>query len=250
MNFVIPMAGQGTRFKRAGIEQPKYLIQVRDKTLLEWSLSSLPLQLATRIIFIGLLEDEIKYQISNYIDNTDMIDTKLTSYLWIDDQTGGQAETVLRAESYMDVEKPLVIFNIDTYFKSVTLADNLVNDTETGFLGSFNSDSKNYSYAYLDQEGFVAEVREKQVISCHALTGLYHFAKASHFVSVADEMIGLGAKEQGEYYVAPLYNKLIQRGFKYKIDVCDEYAILGTPEELYDFKEKGAMDNRQYHIPV
>lgn len=250
MNFVIPMAGKGTRFKRAGFEQPKYLIPVRDKILLEWSLSSLPLQLATRIIFVGLLEDENKYQISNHVNNMDMIDKKLTSYLWLSDQTGGQAETVLRAESYMDVDKPLVIFNIDTYFKSDTLADNLANDTDTGLLGSFNSDSRNYSYASLDSDGFVKEVREKQVISCHALTGLYHFAKASHFISVADEMISLGAKEQGEYYIAPLYNKLIQEGFKYKVDVCNEYAILGTPEELEHFKERGVMVNEQDHLPV
>lgn len=45
MNFIIPMAGKGERFKNAGFELPKMLIEAHGKTLLEWSVDSLPLDL-------------------------------------------------------------------------------------------------------------------------------------------------------------------------------------------------------------
>ena len=45
MNFVIPMAGRGERFKKAGFSLPKMLIESHGKTLLEWSVDSLPLEL-------------------------------------------------------------------------------------------------------------------------------------------------------------------------------------------------------------
>ena len=41
MNIVITMAGLGTRFKKVGYEEPKYMINVCGKTLFEWSMESL-----------------------------------------------------------------------------------------------------------------------------------------------------------------------------------------------------------------
>ena len=41
MNIVITMAGSGSRFKKAGYAQPKYMIKVKGRTLFEWSMESL-----------------------------------------------------------------------------------------------------------------------------------------------------------------------------------------------------------------
>ena len=61
MNFVIPMAGAGRRFRDAGYPEPKMLIRVRGRFLCEWALSSLPLECANKIIFIGLREHFTNY---------------------------------------------------------------------------------------------------------------------------------------------------------------------------------------------
>ena len=63
------MAGIGKRFIDAGYNIPKYLIKVRNKTLFEWSLKSLPLELADKLIFILLEEHEKEYKVSKYIDS-------------------------------------------------------------------------------------------------------------------------------------------------------------------------------------
>ena len=67
MNFIIPMAGRGQRFIDDGYKIPKYLIKVKNKTLLQWSIDSLPLDLATKILFIILQEHEDEYNISSFI---------------------------------------------------------------------------------------------------------------------------------------------------------------------------------------
>ena len=45
MNFLITMAGEGRRFREAGFTVPKMLIEAKGKTLLEWSIDSLPLKI-------------------------------------------------------------------------------------------------------------------------------------------------------------------------------------------------------------
>jgi hypothetical protein len=39
----------------------------------------------------------------------------------------------------------------------------------------------------------------------------------------------------GEFYVAPLYNKLIHRGHRFVLDSCQRHWILGTPAEYEEF---------------
>ena len=41
MTIIITMAGLGSRFKKAGYDCPKYMIEAKGKTLFEWSMDSL-----------------------------------------------------------------------------------------------------------------------------------------------------------------------------------------------------------------
>ena len=41
MTIIITMAGLGSRFRKAGYECPKYMIEAKGKTLFEWSMGSL-----------------------------------------------------------------------------------------------------------------------------------------------------------------------------------------------------------------
>ena len=87
MNFVIPMAGHGNRFKGAGYKIPKYLIEVKGKKLLEYSLESLPLELATNIIFIALKEHQDKFDINQKIK--EILNNKAFNLVLLDDVTEG-----------------------------------------------------------------------------------------------------------------------------------------------------------------
>lgn len=239
MNFVIPMAGRGQRFFDAGFAVPKMLIEAKGKTLLEWSVDSLPLNLCTKLIFVLLNEHEKNYGLSEFIKQKYTGNYEV-HFVYLDETTRGQAETVVGAKDLIDFDQDLLIYNIDTAFSSLKLAERLKNDKIDGVLGAFkdSSESIKYSFAKCDGDGFVTEVAEKVHISDNALNGLYHFRKPADFFKIAEQHIALEQTSKGEFYIAPMYNDLIQEGKKFVIDLCDEIFILGTPEELEEFKGK------------
>jgi len=233
MNFVITMAGLGLRFKNAGYKEPKMLIKAFNKTLLEWALDSLPLDLSTNLVFIGLKEHKEIYNLENFIRKK--YGKFNPKFLWLDNVTRGQAETVYKAKNLVDFDTDLIIYNIDTYFQSKTLKRNLLRNNVDGVLVAFKANDKRYSYAKIDENGYILETVEKEVISDYALTGFYHFKYPSDFFEVCEKYIKHNITIKNEFYIAPMYNDLIKKGKKFIIDTTEECWILGTPEELEYF---------------
>lgn len=234
ISVIIPMAGEGKRFKDAGYELPKMLIKAKGKSLLEWSLESLPLNICNKLIFIGLEKHNHDFGLESYIENLMFNQFPSFDCVWINQTTRGQSETALKAKHLIHSDDSLIIFNIDTFFQSKTLVSNLIGNNN-GVLGAFKSKSPNFSYAMIDNQGFVTKVKEKEVISENALSGFYNFKRAKDFFDIAQESINNNETFKGEFYIAPLYNKLIDDGHKYVLDFCSVIEILGTPSELQSF---------------
>lgn len=228
------MAGKGKRFLEAGYMMPKMLIPVKGKTLLQWSVESLPLQLATHLIFIGLQEHEDRYGLSRQIREW-FGQVQVLRFLFIPEVTRGQAETVLMAGDLLAEDQPLVVFNIDTRFQSTTLKEALCRDDIDGTLGTFRSASSSLSFAETGPDGLVIRVAEKEAISDNALTGLYHFRRTGDFLRVGREAVDSGQMTKGEFYIAPLYNRLIAEGKRFVLDFCERCDLLGTPKEVKIF---------------
>lgn len=235
MNFIIPMAGQGARFVQARYQLPKMLLEAHGKTLLEWSLNSLPLQLANVVVFVGLAEHENKFALQRRIQ--ELYPELNCKFMFIEKVTRGQAETVYLTMPLCTPNEPVVIFNIDTFFSSSTLANNLLKTEVDGVLGEFKSNENRFSFAAIDTESkYVTEVQEKEVISDHALTGLYTFKTAYDFITAFEYFEKNDIKTKGEFYIAPMYNYLINKGKKYILDYSEKHYILGTPDEYTSFK--------------
>ena len=241
--IVIPMAGHGRRFKDAGISKPKFMIEVRNKTLFEWSLDSLPLEISRKIIFICLEEHEQEFNVGKFIK--DIMNQKYSnlSYelVYLEKTTRGQVETVLRAKQLIDSESTLIIYNIDTYFTSTRLKSKILtlkNQNIDGMLGCFTSDDENLSFVELNDKGLVKRVREKEKISSLASTGLYIFSSGKQFIETAETMIKNDIKVRDEFFVSELYNILLKSGKKFEIDVAEEFIPFGTPDDIKKFEMK------------
>ena len=214
MNFLITMAGEGRRFREAGFTMPKMLIEAKGKTLLEWSVDSLPLTICSRLIFVGLQQHENEFQLSKKITALYNHRVKSLHFKFINTLTRGQSETAYLAKDLVDLSQPLAIFNIDTQFSSSTLEKNLLNKKIDGVLGAFHSTEPRFSFASLDEKGFVTETAEKVVISSNALTGLYHFTNPIDFFEATESAFEKNETTKGEFYIAPMYNHLIKKGKK------------------------------------
>ena len=232
------MAGEGRRFREVGYELPKMLIKAKGKTLLEWSIDSLPLDLCSRLIFVAQQKHENEFQLSEKIKSIYSNRVSSLHFKFIDKLTRGQSETACIAKHLVDISQPLLIFNIDTQFFSSSLEKNLLRKNIDGVLGAFYSEEPRFSFAALNDEGFVTKTAEKEVISSNALTGLYHFTYSEDFFEAAESAFSKNETIKGEFYIAPLYNHLIKKGRNLIVDLADEVNILGTPDELKVFLEK------------
>lgn len=233
---LITMAGRGSRFQQAGYAQPKFLIEVAGKSLLEWSLSSLPIAAGDRVIVAALAEHERDYQISAHIRKLLPL-IKDLRFSWIDQITDGQASTASLAASHFPLGCPLSIANIDTAFSAPKLRQDLESGTADGWLGSFSSNEPKFSFAKVDGSGWVTEVQEKVVISSHALSGLYTFRSGEDFLDAYHSARKLDLRVKGEFYIAPLYNLLMQKGQKFRLNEAEWCHPLGTPEEVNAFAQ-------------
>jgi len=235
MNLVMPMAGRGSRFAEVGYALPKPLIDVRGRPMYAWAMDSLPLALARRVIFLCLEEHLRDRALADDIHaRYAALDPVIIS---LDHVTEGQACTVLEARRWIDNDDPLVIYNADTFCKTGLDATlRALPPGVDGLLSVFQAPGDKWSFARVDERGRVVETAEKRRISEWATTGLYHFTRGRDFVRHADAMIAANERERGEFYVAPVYNRLIAAGADIRIDVADEVWVLGTPEDLAHFE--------------
>lgn len=233
MRIVIPMAGGGTRFRDAGYDQPKPLIDVLGRPMYTWALDSLPLHLASKLVFICRSED---------LDDRGLADDIGARYgdlhpevIGLDHLTDGQLCTVLEAGPLLDVDEPVLVYNADTFARS-GLGDLLTTPTlPDGILTVFEAEGDHWSFARVDDAGRVIETAEKRRISPWATTGLYWFRDGRTLIREGTAMVRDDDRSGGEFYVAPLYNRLIARGADVRIDVATEIWPLGTPAELDHF---------------
>lgn len=237
MTFLIPMAGHGKRFKEEGYILPKYMIKVKGITLFEYSINSLPIEIADKLIFICLKEHTV-FNVKEFIKSK--VNHNNINITMIDNPTRGQAETALIAKEFIDHDDELLIYNIDTYFISSNIKNKLL-DTKykkDGILGAFmnTEDDEKWSFAQLDKYNNVIKTAEKEQISNYALTGLYHFTLASSFFDVAQKWINANKLIKNEFYIAPMYNDLIYSGKKFTIDIADSFTPLGTPKDIKNFE--------------
>lgn len=237
INIVVPMAGLGSRFAKAGYQDPKPLIPVCGVPMIKLVIDNLTPAITHRFIFICQREHVNTYQLAPKLQEW----APGSLLIEIDGLTEGAACTVLAASPYIDNESTLLIANSDQYIDAsmddfLAYADTQLLD---GLIMTMQANDAKWSYVGLNDEHFITRVVEKEVISDEATVGIYHFQRGCDFVSGAKEMIARNERVNGEFYVAPVYNALIAQGSRIGIwnIGCESNGMygLGTPTDLNHF---------------
>lgn len=235
LNIVIPMAGRGSRFAKAGYQLPKPLIDVHGKPMIEVVTRNIRPACAHRFIYLCLQEHIERYDLPAHLEKV----APGCVIVPVNAVTEGAACTVLLAKAFIDNEDPMMIANSDQ-FVDIDINDYLAAGAEAdGLIMTMEADDPKWSFIHYDADGFVDLVREKEVISREATVGIYNFAHGRDFVQYAQRMIEADERVNGEFYVAPVYNQLIEAGKKiryYNIGSVDHGMYgLGIPEDLNRF---------------
>ena len=239
--IVIPMAGASHRFSAAGYAKPKYMLEAAGTSLFAHSLSSFSRYFQTEP-FLLICRD--------VMGTTDFIKSEAEKLairnfqiITLESVTRGQAETVAAGliAAKTELQTNITIFNIDTIRTGFEFPSGPEFTGMDGYLEVFEADGENWSFVRTDHptSKLVIETNEKKRISNLCCTGLYHFKHAADFMSAFNIETQKGIPGIGEYYVAPLYNRLIASGKKI---VCNPIArqnviLSGTPHEYELFRQ-------------
>jgi NDP-sugar pyrophosphorylase family protein len=220
------MAGDGKRFKLAGYELPKPLIDVAGRSMIERVIDSLNPNVPTRWVFLVRNEEhELTLKLWDRVPG---------SYVIPCGATEGAACTCLLARHRCPDDEPLLIANCDQLVEGFVL-QNIVVDGDAGVLTMERHDDPKWSYVMVEGD-LITGVAEKRPISNRATCGLYWFRRAKDFFDAANEMIAACDRVNGEYYVAPTLNYMIRSGKVVREVRIEDYGGvfhgLGTPEDL------------------
>jgi dTDP-glucose pyrophosphorylase len=237
INIVIPMAGAGSRFKVAGYIDPKPLIPIHGKPMIKWVIENLTPTKPHRFIFIAQQEHVSAYglreKLSAWCTNSILIE--------IDGVTEGAACTVLASKSIINNDSPLMIANSDQFIDANIDQYLQIIDAERldGLIMTMKANDPKWSFVEIDDDRNIIRVVEKEVISNEATVGIYNFRSGRSFVNAAEQMIANNDRVNGEFYIAPIYNRLIASGHKIRFHNIGSVGAgmygLGTPDDLKAF---------------
>lgn len=236
MKILIPMAGEGSRFAKQGYTFPKPLIDVDGKPMIQRVVENL--DFSAEIIFLVRKEHLDKYE--GLPTTLTRITNGRCKIVEVDTLTEGAACTALLAKEYINTDDDLLIANSDQVIvyrpenfltiKNMTAAD--------GIVFTFNAVHPKWSFAKVNDMGYVTEVAEKVPISNIATCGIYWYRKGKYFVEAAESMISKNIRVNNEFYIAPIYNQMIQNGKTVVPFFVQEMHGIGTPEDLQVFLKK------------
>lgn len=233
MNIIIPMAGLGSRFPSHTYPMPKPLIEVNGEPMISKAIKSLNLD--GNYFFVIA-----KNQFTSLVEETITAIRPGSEFIEIDYITEGPANSALLFRDQINSNEELVIANCDQIME--WNSENFLHNVRLydGAVVTYHTDTDKNSYARLDKNGLVVEIREKEVISNVSLNGIHYWKKGSHFVNSADKMMELQDRApNGEFYIGPTYNHMIRQGLKVGIYHIpnEQHHPVGIPDDLKKYLE-------------
>ena len=228
LNILIPMAGAGSRFEKAGYTFPKPLIEVEGKPMIQVVVENLNIK--ANYIYVVQKSHREKYNLDALLS----LITPGCKIVETEGMTEGAACTALLAKEHINSDAPLFFANSDQF---VEWDSNefmyKMNETDAdGGIVSFTATHPKWSFAKVNEQGLVTEVAEKKPISNIATVGYYYWKHGSDFVKYSEQMIDKNVRVNNEFYVCPVFNEAIGDNKQIRTFNVDGMWGLGTPEDL------------------
>ncbi|MDT8395060.1 MAG: NTP transferase domain-containing protein [bacterium] len=240
---LVPMAGEGLRFVREQYEDPKPLIPVSGRPMVDRSMGSFPP--CSRWITLCL---------SSHLEDPRLVPAlerggRKVQVMVVEQPTEGQASTCLLARDQLDMETPLFIGPCDAGFvyHEGALSEALNEPGIDCLVWTFrdhphaNRNPEQYGWVQTDIDGSVTGVSCKKplgedVSGDPGVTGAFWFRKARYFLEAADAMIAADARINGEFYVDLAIDFLVGAGRRACVFDVIHYICFGTPDDVRTFE--------------
>ena len=239
MNIIIPLGGIGKRFKDAGYDEPKPLIPLCSKTIIEHVLDSISRQ-SNDTIFVVYHTSLDAYFFHDRMQKK----YPMVHFISMHKRTKGAAETVLFGIDYIltnqrsHLSRCLLLDGDTIYHTDITKTFRTL---DTNAVLYFEDHGTNPIYSYIALEGDrITDIIEKERISSFANTGAYFFKDIMELQESCQYVIQHNCTFKDEYYTSCVIKTMLQRDMSFVgIPILShQYSSVGTPEELDRYKEQ------------
>jgi HAD superfamily hydrolase (TIGR01509 family) len=237
MNIIIPIGGKGERFSKQGYNEPKPLISIMDKLMIEYVLDNLTIREDDQV-FILYNHNLEKYNFKNFISDK----YKQIIVISIPD-TKGAVETLrigldIILERFEHHNKSIIL-DCDTFYTE-DIISTFRESTENLVFYTINKiECPIYSYIALDESERIVDIKEKVKISHNANTGAYAFIDINELYKYCIHVLDNGICFKGEPYTSCVISEMINSNTIFYGKELDARMVfsLGTPEAVELYKE-------------
>lgn len=243
MQIVIPMSGFGERFRRAGYEIPKPLIEIESKPIIAHVIDMFP--------------DETDFHFICNQDHLDNVDYNMREILnrysptgkihGIDPHKKGPVFAVQQIKEHINFDKPVLVNYCDftcywdwKHFKSFVLKNGCIGAIPA-YKGFHPHSLGNTNYAYLkEHDGLVRDIQEKEPFTDnkmneYASSGTYYFSSAKIMFDSFNYIVDKNLELAGEYYVSLAYKYLCKYFDSVLVYPLQHFMQWGTPEDVNEY---------------
>lgn len=245
MQIVIPMSGFGERFRRAGYQVPKPLIEIEGKSIIAHVVDMFPEE--TDFIFICNEEHlaHPDYQMRELIQKI----CPTGRVVGIPSHRLGPVHAINQIQALIDNDKPVIVNYCDftcywnwSHFKSFVERTQCAGALPA-YKGFHPHSLGTTNYAYIrEAEGWAFDIQEKKPFTENrmnefASSGTYYFSSGKlmkrAFQYLFDQAMTLG----GEYYVSLAYKALFAEEVPVAVYPLQHFMQWGTPEDVNEYNQ-------------
>lgn len=242
MQLIIPMSGQGIRFKNAGYKEPKPFIIVDSKPIIQHVVEMFPPMNTTFIINEHHVEysDLLKSIVNpNFECNIIVIKEHKLGPVYA-------LKEMFEHPDFNDFNDNTIVSYCDfsSYFSYESFLSLINNENPDGVIFAYKGfhphmlGTDNYAFIKSNETDFL-EIQEKKPFTNNrmeefASNGIYYFKKGLLKKYVLKQ-IEQNIKTNNEYYVSMTYNLLHQDSLKIKIFPIQYMLQWGTPKDLEEY---------------
>lgn len=244
VQIVIPMSGFGERFRRAGYQQPKPLIELEGKPIIAHVIDMFPGE--TNFLFICNQEHlaEPGYRLAETLHTY----CPTGRVIGIAPHKLGPIHAVQQIEHLLNPEEPVVVNYCDftcywdwQHFKWF-VRETACAGAIPAYKGFHPHSLGTTNYAYMREAGgWVQAIQEKQPFTANRLeefasSGTYYFATAALMQEAFRATVERGLDVGGEYYVSVAYQALLEAQHPVAVYPLQHFMQWGTPEDVAEYR--------------
>jgi NDP-sugar pyrophosphorylase family protein len=241
MHIIIPMSGVGQRFIDAGYADPKPLIKIDGKTIIQHVVELFPGE--NKFTFICN---------QTHLDTTDMASIlksicPAANIVCIEGHKKGPVYAVSKILDLIDDDEEVIVNYCDfgTYWDYPAFLEHTRNRNADGAIPAYKRfhphmlGSTNYAFMRDDKQ-WMLEIKEKEPFTDNrmnefASNGTYYFKKGSYVKKYFPLLMDKNINLNGEFYVSLIYNLLVADQLSVSIYDVEHMLQWGTPQDVEEY---------------